>query len=242
MSSGVKVYIVEDEAITRATIKSHLVSVGYEVVGMSDEAEEAWEELKQNEDVDLVLIDINLLGEKDGIWLAKQLFGLCTMAFVFLTAYTDKNTVGEALSFKPDGYLIKPFQEMDLYSAIEIAMESFTNRKKLSTPKKDTMSKYLFVKDDHVFTKIEIDEIQYVKSDGNYLEVHLSNKNHVVRSKLDDFGDQLPADKFVKVHQRYLINVGYIETIGTAQVTLNGTEIPISKTYKSQLLELINTI
>lgn len=242
MGSVVKVYIVEDEAITRATIKSHLVNVGYEVVGMSDEAEEAWKDLEQSVDVDLVLIDINLLGEKDGIWLAEQLFGLGTMAFIFLTAYTDKNTVGEALSFKPDGYLIKPFQEMDLYSAIEIAMESFNNRKKLAAPKTDVFSKYLFVKDDHVLTKIEIEDIQYVKSDGNYLEVHMPGKYHVVRSKLDDFGNQLPASKFVKVHQRYLINVQQIETIGTAQVTLNGAEIPISKTYKNQLMELIKTI
>ncbi|VXD13732.1 LytTR family DNA-binding domain-containing protein [Marinoscillum sp. 108] len=243
MSEKINIYIVEDEAITVATIKSYLHQVGYEVCGVADEATAAWKDI-QSMEVDLAILDINLIGEKDGIWLAQKIHELGTIPFVFLTAYGDRKTVESALTFKPDGYLIKPFEEMELYTAIKIALEAFANRS-TSPPPAETdnmmVNESLFIKDEHILVKLTVDEIQFVKSDGNYLELHLSGKRHLIRSKLVDFAQRLPAN-FIQVHQRYLVNLSKVEVIGNGYLTVVGKEIPISKTFKDNLFRSIKTI
>ena len=243
MSEKIKIYVVEDEAITMATIRSYLLQVGYEVCGMADEAVTAWEEI-QSISVDLAVLDINLIGEKDGIWLAQKIHELGTIPFIFLTAYGDRKTVESALTFKPDGYLIKPFEEMDLYTAIKIALEAFSNRAtSLPSVESDNMmvNDSLFIKDEHILVKLTVDEIQFVKSDGNYLELHLSGKMQLIRSKLTDFAQRLPGN-FIQVHQRYLVNLSKVEVIGNGYLTVVGKEIPISKTFKDNLFRSIKTI
>ncbi|MGB0391187.1 MAG: response regulator, partial [Salibacteraceae bacterium] len=126
MSYKVKIYIVEDEYITQAVLKNNVEEIGYTVVGMADNAEDAWEDL-QNLDVDLALLDINLAGEKDGIWLAKQIRESIGIPFIFLTAYGDKATINTAVKTQPNGYLLKPFNEVDIYTAIEVALNNFNH-------------------------------------------------------------------------------------------------------------------
>ena len=242
MSEKIKIYVVEDEAITAATIKSYLHQVGYEVCGMADEATIAWKEI-QSVKVDLAILDINLIGEKDGIWLAQKIHELGTIPFIFLTAYGDRKTVESALTFKPDGYLIKPFEEMDLYTAIKIALEAFSNRATRPSAETDNVmvNDSLFIKDEHILVKLTIDDIQFVKSDGNYLELHLTSKKHLIRSKLTDFAERLPGN-FIQVHQRYLVNLSKVEMIGNGYLTVAGKEVPISKSFKDNLFGSIKTI
>ncbi|MFK7952330.1 MAG: LytR/AlgR family response regulator transcription factor [Ekhidna sp.] len=238
-----QIYVVEDEAITRATIKSYLKKANYELIGSADEAEKAWLEI-QNLKVDLAILDINLIGDKDGIWLAGKLQESGLVPFIFLTAYGDKQTIDAALSVKPNGYLVKPFEEAELYTAIRIGINSFANQIKSDSLEKENhvINDNIFIKDDHLLVKLNIKEILFVKSDGNYLEIHLQHKKHLVRSKLNDFIERLPKNTFLKVHQRYIINIEALEIIGSGFVKVAGIEIPVSKSYKDILLNRIRTL
>ena len=253
MSYKIKLYIVEDEYITQAVLKNNLEEIGYEVVGMADSAETAWEEI-QKLNVDLAILDINLAGEQDGIWLARKIRESLNFPFIFLTAYGDKGTVDTAVKTTPNGYLLKPFNQTDIYTAIEVAVNNFNQQQQIranQTPQPTTSSgggnvnldtinvrdNTIFLKVDKVFYKIGLTEIVYIKSDSNYLEVYLEDKKHVVRSTLKNLLELLPTRIFVQTHRSYVINGMRIRNIGDGQVTLNdGSYVPLSDNFKTDVL------
>lgn len=237
MSTSPSIYIVEDDLITQSQIRGYLKQVGYHIGGRSKSAEEAFDEL-QNISVDLVILDINLQGEKDGLWLASQLKKELDIPFVFLTAHNDKETIRTATDLQPHGYLIKPFKEMDLYSAIEVALKRYSSD--INRADEDIIIKdSIFIKEDNLLVKIKFQDILYMMSEGNYLELHLDQKKHLIRNKLTEFVDLLPKSAFVRTHQRFVINLLKVESIGTASVFIGNKEIPVSKAHKEALIQRI---
>ncbi|MFH0891884.1 MAG: response regulator [Candidatus Falkowbacteria bacterium] len=118
LSSKKSILIVEDENIVVQDIKETLKKFGYEIAGYSSSGKEAVEICKK-EKPDLVLMDIKLPGDFDGIQAAEAIGDLSPI--IFLTAYTDDDMVKRAKKARPYGYLSKPFNERELYAAIETA-------------------------------------------------------------------------------------------------------------------------
>ena len=119
--SGSKVMIVEDEVIVAMSIERTLSSFGYDVVGLSTTPEDAIriaEELKP----DLVLMDINLDGEIDGIDAAEKISQISDIPVVYLTSYTNEATLRRAIGTNPYGYLTKPVRPKELYTTIETVL------------------------------------------------------------------------------------------------------------------------
>lgn len=130
--SKVKVLIVEDEPVIAEDIASILEKNDYQVTAIAYHTEDALEELKQFPD--LVLLDINLNGEHAGIMIAETINKNYQLPFIFLTSYSDKHTLEKAKHTEPAGYIVKPFSEAALYSAIEIAIFNHTQRNKHKFP------------------------------------------------------------------------------------------------------------
>ena len=116
-----RILIVEDEVITAMALKRKLTSLGYQVVGVVDTAEDAVNAAKQNQP-DLVLMDITLAGELDGIAAATAIRGSFGLPVVFLTAHADDATMNRAMLAGPFGYVLKPFRTPGLKAAIEVAL------------------------------------------------------------------------------------------------------------------------
>ncbi len=116
-----KILIVEDEAVVSLDIARRLEKMGYDVIGRLASGEEALE-LVQEERPDLVLMDINLQGEMDGIQTATTLYKEHNLPVIYLTAYAGEGTLERAKESKPYGYILKPFKERELHAAIEIAI------------------------------------------------------------------------------------------------------------------------
>ncbi|MBL8132050.1 MAG: response regulator [Anaerolineae bacterium] len=116
-----KILIIEDESIVALDIQSKLESLGYEVIGIVDTGDDALE-LVGREKAHLAIMDIQLRGSLDGIATAHLLRASHDIPTVFLTAYADAATLQRAKIAEPLGYLVKPFEERDLYSAVEIAL------------------------------------------------------------------------------------------------------------------------
>ncbi len=243
MNERVGVYVVEDDLITRSQIKGYLSDAGYKLAGQATDAETAWSDF-QKMTVDIVMLDINLSGKKDGLWLGAQLREAGKIPFIFLTAHNDKATIQEAANLKPNGYLIKPFTAMGLYSAIEVAMQNFSNPQVVASETVDSqivVKDSLFIKVDHLLVKVKFDELLFVMSEGNYLELHLRDQKYLIRSKLTDFAKQLPPQQFIQVHLRYLVNQEMIQSIGASFLLIHNKEIPISKSYKEELMRRIQS-
>ncbi|HEX9830508.1 MAG TPA: response regulator [Thermodesulfobacteriota bacterium] len=115
------ILIVEDEEIVAMDIKDMLTDLGYHVHGMASSGEEAMKEIETAKP-DVVLMDIMLGEEKDGIRIAEEIRTSFNIPVIYLTAYADDTTLEEAKKTTPYGYILKPFEEKELNTAITMAL------------------------------------------------------------------------------------------------------------------------
>ncbi len=115
------ILVVEDEGIVAKDIKNRLKGFGYAVCALVSSAEEAIKKVEEMHP-DLVLMNILLKGKMDGIEAAEQIRNRFNIPVVYLTAYTDDETLQRAKITEPFGYILKPFEDKELHTAIEIAL------------------------------------------------------------------------------------------------------------------------
>jgi signal transduction histidine kinase len=120
-SSKPRIYVVEDEMIVARDIRMQLSEMGYEAVGHSANAEEALEKLRAMQP-DLVLMDIHLKGQMDGIDAAQVIRSELNVPVVFLTAFAADDVLERAKLTEPYGYILKPFSERELRTVLEMAL------------------------------------------------------------------------------------------------------------------------
>lgn len=119
--TNARIMIVEDEGILGLDLKTRLEGMGYEVLGIVHSGEEAIQQAEETHP-DLVLMDIHLEGEMDGVEAAEQIRKGFYIPVIFLTAHSDDHTFQRAKVTDPFGYLLKPVHQKDLYIAVEIAL------------------------------------------------------------------------------------------------------------------------
>ena len=125
-----KILIVEDEEITAEILRITLENCGYEVAGTVSSAKSFYSNI-ENIFPDLVIMDIILDGEKDGIELAIEIRERFKLPVIFLTAYADLQIIDRAKKAEPYGYIVKPFKETELHSSIEMALHKSQSEKKI---------------------------------------------------------------------------------------------------------------
>jgi class 3 adenylate cyclase/AmiR/NasT family two-component response regulator len=130
MSEKIKIIVVEDEHLIALDIKRTLLKIGYDVVGMVDNGEEAVL-LAGDLKPDLIFMDINLNGEMDGVETAEIIYQSYNIPVVFLTALSDSLTVNKAKMTEPFGYIIKPFDYRILKTSVEMAIYKHSIEKEL---------------------------------------------------------------------------------------------------------------
>lgn len=243
------VLIVEDEGITAESLGDVLEQLDYEVAGIAADAFEAIDILNEDK-TDFAILDINIQGDKDGIWVADLIQRKYGIPFIFLTAFDSEQILARAVETKPYGYLLKPFTKIDISAAIQLAMQNFALNKRAETvetePAEDeqdpfVVSNVVYIKDDYLFKKLVVDDIIMLKSDGHYVEIHTSDKKQLVRSTLKDFAEILPEKLFVRTHRSHVVNVNYIDKFSNSSVFVKGLEIPISAAYRDDLMKKLQT-
>ncbi|MBD3181551.1 response regulator [Candidatus Poribacteria bacterium] len=128
--SKARILVVEDESIVAMDIRRMLKKIGYDVPAIVSTGEKAIEKAKQTSP-NLVMMDIMLKGEMDGIQAATQIRNRFHIPVIYLTAYADESTLQRAKITEPHGYLLKPFQEIELKTTIEMALYKHEMEKKL---------------------------------------------------------------------------------------------------------------
>lgn len=251
MERPIRILIVEDNVIIADDMQSMLEEIGYEIVDNVIVYEQA-EEVLKTQQVDLVLIDIILASDKTGIDLGKHIRENYDIPFIFVTSNSDRATVENAKTVKPNGYLVKPFEQQDLYTSIEIALSNFIYGAS-GVEKQETLSEEdvpmsnsvlkdsIFVKKQHLYYRIQFGDIQFIKADNVYLEVHTIDKKFLVRSPLKDYLEKLPKKKFYRAHKSYIVNVDHIDAINSKDIMINNNLIPISKDFKEFIISAMNS-
>lgn len=131
--SEIKILIVEDEPVIAQNISMYLNNNDFIVSGIAYDYEEAMDELQHNPP-DAVILDINLNSANDGIDIASHINKKFRIPFLFLTAYSNKETLERAKAVEPSGYIVKPFNEQTLLASLEIAISNFSQRSNQQVP------------------------------------------------------------------------------------------------------------
>jgi DNA-binding LytR/AlgR family response regulator len=249
LPNDLEILIVEDNLVVVDSVVRMLSKLGYDKVKSVTDYNAAVKILSLKK-THLVLIDILLSGEETGIELGGYIRENINIPFIFITSNSDRATVADAMKVTPNGYLIKPFEKEDLFTAIEIALFNF--REQLLTSKEpnvldsetDTtaiLSDSIFIKKQHIYHRISFSEILYIKADNVYLEVYTTDKIFVVRSSLKEYYTKLPSKFFYKAHKSYIVNIEHINSINAKDVIIGQKKIPITKDFKDFLIKTMNS-
>lgn len=247
-----KILIVEDEMIIAQDMFNILEKMGYEVMEIAMDYQDTFEILAK-ETPDLILLDINLQGKKDGIDIACEINEKYKIPFIFTTSYTDGATIERAKEVKPINYLVKPFKAEQLYSAIEIAMINLDRASQSNVTAKSIaeigeqeegmiIKDALFIKDKFRYTKLRLKDILWIKSDGNYIELHTTSRKEIIRATLNNFVLKLDPNVFFRTHKSYVVNLDYLTRFEPTTVRIMETEIPIAKQYADELVKRLNIV
>ena len=131
--SKLRVLIVEDEPLIAENISIYLDNADFEVSGIAYDSKEANEQLRNNTP-DAAILDVNLDSEQDGIDIAEQINQKYKLPFLFLTSYSDKDTLQRAKAVKPSGYIVKPFNDKTLLASLQIAISNHAAEKNHDLP------------------------------------------------------------------------------------------------------------
>jgi DNA-binding LytR/AlgR family response regulator len=233
-----KVLIVEDEFPIALDIETRLIKLGYEVCGTAVNYMEAIVMLAEKE-YDIVLLDINLEEKKSGIDLGIIINEKFHRPIIFITAYSDTNTFNQAIKANPMGYLTKPFNDGDLNRNIVMALQNFKNynyeqygENKLEQKSTDQ----LFIREKGIIRKINIEDILWAEAMENYSIIYTSAGKHVINSFLKDVIEKLDGYLF-RTHRSYAVAINKITTIEDNTVYLGKSHLPLTYSYKSDLLK-----
>ena len=245
--ANINVFIVEDESVIALDIQMCLEKKGYNVLGIASNSVDALKKIEET-DPDIILMDIMIKGDVDGIETAKKVLELKQIPIVFLTAYADQKTIERAKDANPYGYILKPFKEIDLHTTIEIALSKFKKDREAITHLKfallDTVSNNsIFVKTKQRIEKVWFKDLLYVEALKDYVVLKTTEKNYTVHSTMKDMAAKLPNNHYTRVHRSYIVKTDRIKAIEDSNVIMDDkseTKIPIGKLYKKDLTSKLN--
>lgn len=249
--SKVKILVVEDESIVSKDIQHSLKRLGYSVCGSASSADKAIE-LVEEEEPDVVLMDIMLKGDMNGIEAAEIIKRNHRIPVIFLTAYADEVTLSKAKVTEPYGYIIKPFKEIDLHTSIEMAL--YKHKKETEVEKerdllfslvegKDSQD-FIFVKSNSRLVKLNTKDIYFVEALKDYVVINTFDKRYTIHSTMKDIEKKLSDEHFTRVHRSFIVRLDKIAAIEYPNLQLEKDKklIPIGGSYKEQLVKKINLI
>lgn len=226
-STNLNILIIEDELLIAEMLKEILLELGYQVVAIAKNYQTAIQKLEAQPEINFAFIDINLNAPKNGFDIADTInLMVKKIPFIFLTSYSDTKTVQEAITKKPQSYIVKPFSKSDLFITLEIYKS-----KELS------LNRSLEIKDGSDTLKIKHDDILWLKSENIYVEIKTKSKTFIQRNSLDRFLEKINDDNFIKIHRSYIINLKQINAVNKQFVCINDQKIPISRSHYDKLIE-----
>ena len=236
---NINVLIIEDTPEQSDALSKVLLANKYNVVGVARSYPEALK-LFYEQPIDIIVIDVFLDGKPDGITFAEtiNIIPNASKPFVFLTSSQDRQIFERAKLTKPFSFLMKPFNELEILYALEMAVEKFyeQNNVFLSEDQNTVISNdFLFIKKKNALKKVALDDILYIEVEERYCNIIAEKEKFVILISLTKISDLLDKNKFIRTHRNTIVNSDKIEEIILADnlVILKGNhKINLSDTYK----------
>lgn len=227
-----RIGILEDEALIAEHLSAVIEDKGYELVFLCDNVEDAKVALTKG--VDLVLLDIKVNGALTGLDLAQHLNENYHLPFIFISSNFDINTLEQVKIVKPYGFLTKPFKNIDVDIAIDVALEKHNSLKESNS----ITNNYLFVKDKGVWIKLLYEEIMYIEAADNYSTIFFKDKGELVITKnLKYFEEHLPQKKFIRINRSVIVKTKMIHKLSAKTILIDNKEFVLSDNINKKLLK-----
>lgn len=241
----VNILLIEDSKEISDSLKSLLESNGFNVLAIADNYKEALE-VFYNQPVDLVIIDVFLNGAPEGITFAETISTVPGLLkpFIFLTSSKDRRIFDRARLTSPFGFLLKPFNELEVIYAIEMALEKFYDQSMALTGETKNVvinDDHLFIKKDRSLKKVFIKEILYVEVEKRYCNIHTATERFVILISLVKIASLFETHSFIRTHRNFLVNSNMIEEIILNEDTIilkGNRSVPLSDNYKKLTKDL----
>ncbi len=243
-----KALVIDDEPLAHEIIRQYVDDVDFiELVGHCHLATEALAFLQQHA-VDLIFLDVQMPKLKGNEFLKT----LNHKPWIIITSAHEQYAL-ESFELDVSDYLLKPFRfERFLKAANKVytqqaAKLSMQQTKKLDIPANkpsastpEEVSKTIGIKVDKKYLQVRLEDIYYLESYGNYVKVWLDNAYHLTPATLISFENKLRASDYVRTHKSFIVNKLYIDYLeGNRMYLKNKSEIPIGKSYKQIIMELL---
>jgi DNA-binding LytR/AlgR family response regulator len=255
MPEQVQVMIVEDESIVAMDLAAGLEHDGYVITGIADNYEDALS-IFSNNHVDILLMDINIHGARDGVETAAELMKIRQVPLIYLTAFTDAVTIERVKHTNPAAFLTKPYNIDNVRIAIDLALHHFAEAKPAAkvlplqagnpvdrkTDKEHflQLKDYIFIKQNYRFVKFKLAEILYAEADNNYVNIQTVNQKFTLRISLSDLIDKLQFSRLVRIHRSYAVNLDEISSFDDQEIKVGTRELPIGRNYRNDFLDRFN--
>ncbi|MEO9806223.1 MAG: LytTR family transcriptional regulator DNA-binding domain-containing protein [Reichenbachiella sp.] len=247
----VSILIVEDETLLAQDIAIRL-SKHYEIKGIADSVVAAMKYLEAQDKPDVVMLDIVLKGKQDGIDLAEIINERFQIPFIFLTSHADLSLVERAKKVRPHAYILKPFNEREIFIAIELALSNYTNQLtqedgQIHVDFKQTENQVmnirdsLFLKKDSSFQRVKLDEISLLEADNNYTTVYTKSNSYIYSTVLKKMEEKLPDERFMRVHRSFVINIDAVDGFEGNTLFVDNRKIPVSKQYRTKVFNIFRS-
>jgi DNA-binding LytR/AlgR family response regulator len=227
---SIEILLIEDDELHLDLIKQKLENIGFTNVTTASTYKEASTYMEGNVP-DLVLIDYYLDRGHTGVDFVKEYLLGKDVPFIFISSFYGDKVFKDIIGLGPMDFIAKNASEFDYNKSIQLALS-----KKYQNTFNIKLKDFIFVKYSREIRKIAVENIEYINVDGKYLVLFADSKKFLVRSTLNDFIKKLP-EYFIKVHQAYIINLKYLETIQIDEWTIKVGDVPIpfSRNYKKDL-------
>ena len=243
--SNINVLVVEDESIVSKDIQHSLKKLGYTVVGAASTGEKAIE-LALSERPDIVLMDIMLKGNMNGIEAASLIKEKIAIPVIFLTAYADESTLSKAKISEPYGYILKPFKEIDLQTSIEMAIYKHKKEQEIIKERdflfslvdnKEKSKDFIFVKSNSKLVKINCKDIYFIEALKDYVVINTLDTRYTIHSTMKEIENKMGTEEFIRVHRSFIVRLDKISSIEFPNLSLENDKksIPIGGSFRDDL-------
>jgi DNA-binding LytR/AlgR family response regulator len=246
-----KVLLVEDEVIVRKDIEKCLTKNGHEVVGQTDNGDTALQ-MARHTGPEIILMDIQIKGDKSGIETAQDILREVNLPIVFLTAYADLDTLAKVKKSNPYGYILKPFNETELCTTLELAQAHHSKEKELQFENEMLKSfasfkpgaDHLYVKNNSRFIRLPNEEVFYVEALKDYMQIVTRTKTYVIHATMKETEKKMAHPDFQRVHRSFIVNMNHIDYIAAGEIVMKelGVKIPVGGLYKDKFAVRINVL
>ncbi len=230
-----KCLIVDDNPMARAVLRQMVTQIAW--LELAGECENALQVVNflQKEKIDLLFLDVEMPG-MSGLELLET---LPQKPIVILITSKEDYAV-QAFSLRVADYIVKPISLTRFTAAVQYARELKHTQKESAG--NSIQEKFLFIRANNALTKINFDDILYVQALDDYVSIVTKDKKHTVHITMKALLENLPVPQFCRVHRSYIVALDKIESIADNMIVIAKQVIPLSESYKTELMSRLNLI